>query len=76
MTGTDADLRRLSLNNAKALLRKFGVPEEEVMLPTLILIKLNLKLISLHTYNYFNISNLRGVQINLHIKIKGKPGKV
>lgn len=30
MTGTDADLRRLSLNNAKALLRKFGVPEEEV----------------------------------------------
>jgi transcription initiation factor TFIID subunit 1 len=23
-------LRRLSLNNAKALLRKFGVPEEEV----------------------------------------------
>lgn len=30
VTGTDADLRRLSLNNAKALLRKFGVPEEEV----------------------------------------------
>lgn len=30
MTGTDADLRRLSLNNAKALLRKFGVPEEEI----------------------------------------------
>ncbi|KPJ18499.1 Transcription initiation factor TFIID subunit 1 [Papilio machaon] len=29
VTGTDADLRRLSLNNAKALLRKFGVPEEE-----------------------------------------------
>ena len=32
MTGTDADLRRLSLNNAKALLRKFGVPEDEVRL--------------------------------------------
>jgi hypothetical protein len=32
VTGTDADLRRLSLNNAKALLRKFGVPEEEVCL--------------------------------------------
>lgn len=32
VTGTDADLRRLSLNNAKALLRKFGVPEEEVIL--------------------------------------------
>ena len=31
VTGTDADLRRLSLNNAKALLRKFGVPEEEVI---------------------------------------------
>lgn len=31
VTGTDADLRRLSLNNAKALLRKFGVPEEEVL---------------------------------------------
>ncbi|XP_063980218.1 transcription initiation factor TFIID subunit 1 [Diachasmimorpha longicaudata] len=30
VTGTDADLRRLSLNNAKALLRKFGVPEEEI----------------------------------------------
>lgn len=36
VTGTDADLRRLSLNNAKALLRKFGVPEEEVN-PTLLL---------------------------------------
>jgi hypothetical protein len=32
VTGTDADLRRLSLNNAKALLRKFGVPEEEVVM--------------------------------------------
>lgn len=31
MTGTDADLRRLSLKNAKQLLRKFGVPEEEVI---------------------------------------------
>ncbi len=30
VTGTDADLRRLSLNSAKAILRKFGVPEEEV----------------------------------------------
>lgn len=30
IVGTDADLRRLSLNNAKALLRKFGVPEEEI----------------------------------------------
>ncbi|XP_013199879.1 transcription initiation factor TFIID subunit 1 isoform X2 [Amyelois transitella] len=30
VTGTDADLRRLSLNNAKALLRKFDVPEEEI----------------------------------------------
>lgn len=30
VTGTDADLRRLSLKNAKQLLRKFGVPEEEV----------------------------------------------
>ena len=32
VTGTDADLRRLSLKNAKQLLRKFGVPEEEVSL--------------------------------------------
>uniref|UniRef100_A0A2I3HHE4 TATA-box binding protein associated factor 1 n=1 Tax=Nomascus leucogenys TaxID=61853 RepID=A0A2I3HHE4_NOMLE len=32
VTGTDADLRRLSLKNAKQLLRKFGVPEEEVMI--------------------------------------------
>ncbi|KAJ8667283.1 hypothetical protein QAD02_008945 [Eretmocerus hayati] len=30
VTGTDADLRRLSLNNAKAILRKFGVPEEDI----------------------------------------------
>ncbi|XP_077286335.1 TATA-box binding protein associated factor 1 isoform X2 [Arctopsyche grandis] len=30
VTGTDADLRRLSLNDAKALLRKFGVPEDEI----------------------------------------------
>ncbi|XP_059489774.1 transcription initiation factor TFIID subunit 1 isoform X2 [Neocloeon triangulifer] len=30
VTGTDADLRRLSLNNAKELLRKFQVPEEEI----------------------------------------------
>ena len=30
VTGTDADLRRLSLNNAKLLLRNYGVPEEEI----------------------------------------------
>lgn len=30
VTGTDADLRRLSLTNAKQLLRKFGVPEDEI----------------------------------------------
>jgi transcription initiation factor TFIID subunit 1 len=30
VTGTDADLRRLPLNNAKALLRKYNVPEEEI----------------------------------------------
>ena len=30
VTGTDADLRRLSLKDAKQLLRKFGVPENEV----------------------------------------------
>ena len=30
VTGTDADLRRLSLTNAKQLLKKFGVPDEEV----------------------------------------------
>ena len=30
VTGTDADLRRLSLKNAKALLRKFSIPEDEV----------------------------------------------
>lgn len=35
VTGTDADLRRLSLKNAKQLLRKFGVPEEEVSVSTL-----------------------------------------
>lgn len=30
VTGTDADLRRLPLNEAKQLLRKFGVPESEI----------------------------------------------
>ena len=30
VTGTDADLRRLSLHNAKNLLRQYGVPEDEV----------------------------------------------
>ncbi|XP_064482007.1 transcription initiation factor TFIID subunit 1-like isoform X2 [Ornithodoros turicata] len=30
VTGTDADLRRLSLSNAKQLLRKFGVPEDDI----------------------------------------------
>ncbi|XP_018009322.1 transcription initiation factor TFIID subunit 1 [Hyalella azteca] len=30
VTGTDADLRRLSLNNAKGLLKEYGVPDEEI----------------------------------------------
>ncbi|XP_075588073.1 transcription initiation factor TFIID subunit 1-like [Dermatophagoides farinae] len=30
VTGTDADLRRLPLNAAKQLLRKFGVPDDEI----------------------------------------------
>ena len=30
VTGTDADLRKLSLKDAKQLLRKFGVAEAEV----------------------------------------------
>lgn len=30
VTGTDADLRRLSLTNAKNILRKYGVAEEEI----------------------------------------------
>jgi hypothetical protein len=30
VTGTDADLRRLNLKDAKQLLKKFGVPESEV----------------------------------------------
>lgn len=30
VTGTDADLRRLPLSSAKALLRKYNVPEEEI----------------------------------------------
>lgn len=35
VTGTDADLRRLPLKDAKNLLRKFGVPENEVLLSLL-----------------------------------------
>lgn len=30
VTGTDADLRRLSLKDARAMLRKFNVPEADV----------------------------------------------
>ncbi|CAG2164848.1 unnamed protein product [Oppiella nova] len=30
VTGTDADLRRLPLNQAKQLLKKFGVPDDEI----------------------------------------------
>ena len=30
MTGTDADLRKLPLKDAKAILRKNGVPEAEI----------------------------------------------
>ena len=30
VTGTDADLRRLSLKDARKVLRNFGIPEEEV----------------------------------------------
>lgn len=36
VTGTDADLRRLNLKDAKQLLRKFGVPEAEVRLYSLL----------------------------------------
>ena len=35
VTGTDADLRRLNLQDAKQLLRKFGVHESEVCKGTL-----------------------------------------
>ena len=30
VTGTDADLRKLSLKNARKVLREFGVPEDEI----------------------------------------------
>jgi Transcription initiation factor TFIID, subunit TAF1 len=30
VTGTDADLRKLSLKNARKVLREFGVPEEQI----------------------------------------------
>ena len=33
VTGTDADLRRLPLKEAKNLLRKFNVPDSEVVYP-------------------------------------------
>ena len=36
VTGTDADLRKLYLKDAKQLLRKFGVPEHEVSIVFLI----------------------------------------
>ena len=35
VTGTDADLRRLNLKQAKQLLRKFGISEEDVSINTL-----------------------------------------
>lgn len=30
MTGTDADLRKLSLKNARQVLRNFGISDEEI----------------------------------------------
>lgn len=51
VTGTDADLRRLSLNDAKALLRKFGVPEDEVN-------SLNFYIIYVYHFNTVFFSNL------------------
>jgi len=30
VSGTTADLRRLALNEARGILRKFGVPEDEI----------------------------------------------
>ena len=38
VTGTDADLRRLPLKDAKNMLRKFGVPESEVSLNSIVII--------------------------------------
>lgn len=59
VTGTDADLRRLSLNNAKALLRKFGVPEEEVRFFFVNLSSLNsLKLLGISFIDLFQIKKL------------------
>lgn len=49
MTGTDADLRRLSLKNAKQLLRKFGVPEEEVRHVNLSVLVYHFKMICVST---------------------------
>lgn len=55
VTGTDADLRRLSLNDAKALLRKFGVPEEEVNF-MFFFMKLHVK-VSVLIFLYFRSKN-------------------
>ena len=38
VTGTDADLRRLNLKDAKNLLRKFGLGEQDVSQRILVLI--------------------------------------
>ena len=46
--GTDGDLRKLKLSKAKALLRNFGVPEDEVIHGLLIMIALIFKLDAYH----------------------------
>ena len=51
--GTDGDLRKLKLSKAKALLRNFGVPEDEVIHALLIMIfKQNIKFDAYHNNSY------------------------
>lgn len=48
VTGTDADLRRLSLSNAKQLLRKFNVPEDEVIFTQILIYILKVMELDFH----------------------------
>ena len=42
VTGTDGDLRKLSMADARALLRKFSVPEKEVCIGIIICVSVNI----------------------------------
>lgn len=61
VTGTDADLRRLSLKDARKVLRNFGIPEEEVQ--RLLVYSVERSFHMLHEYIITNMLSFIVIQI-------------